>query len=72
MKKLSKNALKNVNGGAGGAGTCTATVLDYRTGDQFETPWNIKRQGLMRGTYVCEGEEALNNEFQKVLSCICN
>ncbi len=23
-------------------------IIEYRTGDQFETPWNAKRQGLMK------------------------
>jgi Fic family protein len=59
---------------------CTATVLNYRTGDQFETPWNIKRQGLMKFAdwtfpkriVECDGAEALNNAEQQLVSCTCN
>jgi hypothetical protein len=81
MQKLSAAAMKAIKGAEGmDSVQCTATVLDYRTGDQFETPWNIKRQGLMkfadwtftRMTVECDGAEALNNNEQKLIGCTCN
>jgi hypothetical protein len=78
MKKLSIQEMKFVKGGATNDAPCTATMIEYRTGDQFETPWNIKRQGLMKFAdwtftrYVCVGEEALNTSERQVVSCTCN
>lgn len=51
--------------GTGGRSTCTAIVSDYRTGDQFEAPWNIKRQG------VCTVGANTEDGSAKVVGCNC-
>lgn len=69
MQKLSKKEMKTLFGGGdmgtGGFSACTATVIEYRTGDQFETPWNIKRQGAcVVGANTADGAA-------RVVSCNC-